>query len=153
MKIDYKKLLIAIIIPVFLGSLVGFITAPSNDYYNLVRPPFAPPAAVFPIVWTILYALMGVSSYLVYESKSECRDSALFIYGISLVINLFWSVLFFLLNLRLLAFLWLLLLIVFVALMIKQFYCSSKIAAYLQIPYFIWLIFAAILNFSIVILN
>lgn len=153
MKIDYKALLYSIFIPVFLGSFVGFLTAPFNDYNNLVQPVFAPPAIVFPIVWTILYILMGISCYLVIKSGSDKKNDALFVYGIQLIINLFWSVWFFVFKFYFLSFIWILLLIGFVVVMIKKFYDISKISAYLQIPYLIWLVFASILNISIVFLN
>lgn len=153
MKVNFRVLLICIIIPLFLGSLVGFITAPYNDYNSFIKPGFSPPAIVFPIVWTILYTLMGISSYLIVQSDDTLKNEALFVYGIQLLINLFWSILFFVFDLYLLSFIWILLLIGFVVLMIKKFYDINKLSAYLQIPYLIWLIFAAILNFSIYILN
>lgn len=153
MKIDYKTLLFSIFIPVFLGSFVGFLTAPFNNYYDLNQPSFAPPAIVFPIVWTILYTLMGISSYLIVKSDSDKKNEALFIYGIQLIINLLWSVWFFVFRFYLLSFIWILLLIGFVAIMIKKFYDISKVSAYLQIPYLLWLIFAAVLNLFVVFLN
>ena len=139
-KINYKYLLLSILLPVFLGSFIGFLTAPFNDYYEIILPSFAPSGILFPIVWTILYILMGISSYIVVTSNSSNKYDALFIYGIQLVINLFWSV-------------WILLLIAFVVIMIKKFYEISKLSAYLQIPYLLWLVFAGILNISIYLLN
>ena len=153
MKIDYKNLLLGIIIPVFLGSFVGFLTAPFNNYSSLQQPWFAPPAILFPIVWTILYILMGVSCYLIVKSNAKSKNEALFIYGIQLIINLFWSIWFFVFQFYLFSFFWLLLLIGLVAVMIKKFYDISKIGAYLQIPYLLWLVFASILNLFIYFLN
>lgn len=153
MKIDFKTLFISILIPVFLGSFVGFLTAPYNNYNDFVQPAFAPPAIVFPIVWTILYTLMGISSYIIVKSDDSNKNEALFIYGIQLVINLFWSIWFFVFQFYFLSFIWILLLIGFVVVMIRKFYDISKISAYLQIPYLVWLIFASVLNFSIWILN
>lgn len=122
-------------------------------YKYLDKPSLSPPAIVFPIVWTILYILMGVSSYLIYESNSEKKDNALIIYGIQLVLNFFWTIIFFLLNLRLLAFIWIIILLIFVVLMIVSFYKINKKAAYLQIPYLLWVIFATYLNYMLYILN
>lgn len=153
MKIDYKKLLVSILIPVFLGSFVGFLTAPFNDYTSLNQPSFAPPGILFPIVWTILYILMGVSSYLIMQSNSNQKEEALFIYGIQLIVNLFWSIWFFIFQFYLFSFFWILLLIVLVVIMIKKFYNISKISAYLQIPYLLWLVFASILNLFVYFLN
>lgn len=152
-KIDYRGLLLNICIPLFLGSFIGFLTAPFNNYYDLVQPFFAPPSIVFPIVWTILYILMGVSSYLIVKSDSYNKNEALFIYGIQLVINLIWSILFFVFRFYLLSFIWILLLIVIVLIMIKKFYNINKISAYLQFPYFAWLLFASILNLFVYFLN
>ena len=153
MKIDFKALFISILIPVGLGSLVGFLTAPSNMYSDMVLPSFAPPGIVFPIVWTILYTLMGISSYIIYKSDSYEKEEALIIYGIQLVINLLWSFWFFTFKFYLFSFIWILLLIFFVVLMIKKFLSISKISGYLQIPYLLWLIFASILNLAVVFLN
>ena len=153
MKIDIKKLIVNIIIPVVLGSSIGLITAPAEGYKELIQPSFAPPGFIFPIVWFILYTLMGISSYLILESNSYSKDEALIIYGIQLFVNLTWSIFFFKLNWYLFSFIWILLLIILVIIMIKKFYDISKVSAYLQIPYLLWLIFASVLNFAIYILN
>ena len=153
LKIDIKKLIVSILIPVVLGSIVGLITAPSGAYKELVQPSFAPPGFIFPIVWFILYTLMGVSSYIIMESNSYNKDSALLVYGIQLFVNLLWSIFFFKFNWYLFSFIWIILLIILVIIMIKKFYDISKLSGYLQIPYLIWLVFAAVLNFAIYILN
>ena len=147
-KLNIRKLLFYVLVPIFLGSIVGFLTSSSNNYNDIIQPSFAPPGILFPIVWTILYTLMGISSYIVSEA-----GGSLGIYIIQLVVNLLWSFLFFTFKWYLVSFLWLLILIVLVVIMIRKFFDISKISAYLQIPYLLWLIFAAILNFSIYILN
>lgn len=155
MKINFKNLFISILIPLGLGTIVGLLTSPGSSYNNMIQPSFAPPGIVFPIVWTILYILMGVSSYIVSNSrclKYDCSE-ALTIYYIQLAINLLWSFIFFSLKAYLLGFIWILLLIVLVVCMIKRFYDINKVAGLIQIPYLIWLIFAAVLNFSIFTLN
>ncbi len=153
MKIQIKPLLFSILIPLFLGSFVGFLTAPFNNYYEISLPSFAPPGILFPIVWTILYILMGISSYLIIISCDNDKNNALFIYGTQLLINLLWSFIFFVFRFYLLSFIWILLLIWFVVIMIKSFYNISKISAYLQIPYLLWLIFAAFLNLAVYLIN
>lgn len=153
MKINIRKLLINILIPVVLGAIVGLITGSGNNYDNLVQPSFAPPGILFPIVWTILYTLMGISSYIISASNSYDSGEALSIYIIQLIVNLLWSFIFFVFNWYFLAFLWILLLIYLVITMIKKFYSISKIGGIIQIPYLLWLIFASILNLAIVILN
>ena len=150
---NFKKLFISILIPVGLGALVGFISSSYSNYTDLTLPSFAPPGILFPIVWTILYTLMGISSYIISESISYEKDKALSIYWIQLGINLLWSIIFFVLNLKTLAFIWIILLIVAVIIMIKRFLSINKLAGYLQIPYLLWIIYAAILNLSIIFLN
>lgn len=153
MKINIKKLLFYIFIPLFLGSIVGFLTASSNNYNEFIKPSFSPPAIVFPIVWTILYTLMGISSYIISESYNYQKKEALFLYILQLIVNLLWSFLFFSFKLYFFSFLWILLLIVLVVFMIRKFYNISKVSGILQIPYLVWLLFASILNLSIYILN
>lgn len=153
MKINIRKLLISILIPVLLGGFVGVLTGADNNYNDLIQPSFAPPGIVFPVVWTILYILMGISSYIISESDNYMQGEALSIYIIQLIVNLIWSFLFFMFGWYFISFLWILLLIGLVLLMIKKFYSISKVSAFLQIPYLLWLIFAAILNLAIFILN
>ena len=152
-KINWKSLIISILIPVVIGSLVGLITSGSNDFKSLVKPDFAPPGILFPIVWTILYTLMGISIYLIKESSSIFKDDSIVIYVVQLIVNYLWSFFFFLFNLRLFSFFWIILLIVLVLIMIIKFFKVNKIASYLQIPYLLWLLFAAFLNLSIYFLN
>lgn len=140
MKINYKKLLIFILVPVLLGALVGILTVPDSNIDSILPP------IIFPIVWTILYTLMGVSSYLIYEDTNEIPK----IYVIQLVFNLLWSFIFFKFKLFNLAFIWILLLILLVIIMIRDFASKNKLAGYLQIPYLIWLFVAAILNLIII---
>lgn len=153
MKINIRKLFFYILIPVLLGGFVGLLTGAGDNYKDLVQPVFAPPSIVFPIVWTILYTLMGISSYVVASSNSYLKKDALSIYVVQLIVNLLWSFIFFIFNWYFIAFIWILILIYLVYRMIKEFYSISKISAYLQIPYLLWLVFASILNLSIVILN
>ncbi len=138
--------------PVVLGSVVGFITSGSIDFSMLIKPSFAPPAILFPIVWTILYILMGIS-YGILKTKNLTNDRINKIYYLQLIINLLWSIVFFTFKWRLLAYLGILLLIVLVMLMIKEFYEKNKTSGLLQIPYLIWIVFASFLNLSIYLLN
>lgn len=149
---DLKTKIKFVSIPLLLGTLVGFISnfGKSKDF---VSPSFAPPDYLFPIVWSILYILMGISAYIVHKSNDKNKKDALKTYYISLAINLSWSILFFNLNLYLFSFFYLILLIVFVILMIVKYFRINKIASYLQIPYLIWILFAAVLNYSIYLLN
>lgn len=149
-----KKLIISLLISLGVGGISALLTSSSMDIYKyLTKPMLAPPAILFPIVWTILYILMGISSYLIYVSNDPKRKEALYIYLLQLLFNFVWPILFFVLNLRLFAFVWILLLLLFIIIMILKFYKINKTAAYLQIPYFIWVLFASYLNFTLYILN
>lgn len=141
MRINFKRLLIFILVPLSLGALVGILTTNNNNVNSVI------PSWIFPIVWTILYILMGISSYLVYEETKEIPK----IYIIQLIFNLLWSFIFFTFNLKMLAFIWILFLILLVIIMIRDFLSKNKVAGYLQIPYLIWLFIAAILNIIIIV--
>lgn len=152
MKINFRKLIVSILIPLLLGLLVSILTS-SSMYNEIIKPSFAPSGVVFPIVWTILYILMGISSYIIMESNNINKDRSLLIYYIQLIVNLLWSFFFFTFKLFLFSTIWISLLIILVILMIYNFYKISKLSAYLQIPYLIWLIIALILNYNIYLLN
>ena len=121
-------------------------------YDNLIQPPLAPPSFLFPIVWTILYILMGVSYGLLVQNGQDSENISS-IYYLQLFVNLLWPLFFFVLQWRLFAFFWLLLLIGLVIVMIIRFYRNHRGAGLLQLPYLLWLFFAAYLNLSIYILN
>lgn len=151
-KFEFLDLIAFLAIPLLLGLIVGLLTRDSiNIYQRIETPPFAPPGILFPIVWSILYALMGVSLYLVYLSNGSKRSCYLF--GIQLAVNLIWPFLFFTLEAFTLAFIWIIVLWILIILMIISFYKDSKIAAYLQIPYLLWVTFASVLNLWIAINN
>ena len=142
----------SIAIPVIVGIIIGAITSGSIEYNTLVKPVFAPPSILFPIVWTILYILMGVS-YGILESNSLVNSEIKFIYYLQLFVNAMWSIIFFVFEWRLFAYIWILILISLVIWMIAKFYNQNKVAGLLQIPYLLWIIFASFLNLSIYILN
>lgn len=149
---NIEPLIISLLIPLTVGAassiLSGTMMTPT-----FIQPSFSPPGYLFPIVWTILYILMGVSSYLVYISDSPMKSGALLVYAIQLVFNFFWTILFFRFSLYGLAFLWLLALIGLIAIMIYLFSKIGPTAAYLQLPYLLWCLFAAYLNFAVYMLN
>ncbi len=153
MKIKNKSsLIISILIPILIGTLSSLFSGNmSASMFN--KPSFSPPSFLFPIVWTILYILMGISSYIIYSSDSPNKGKALTIYAIQLFFNFFWSIIFFCSSQYLFAFVWLIALIIIIIMMIYQFYAIDPLAAYLQIPYLLWCLFAAYLNFMIYRLN
>ena len=151
--IKWKKLFVCILIPNILGFLGSLIGNVQNGFDGIVKPSFTPPSIVFPIAWTILYTLMGISTYLISESDSYNKSKALTIYGIQLILNASWTFFFFNLNWFLFSFILVIIILALVFLMVKEFYKINKTAAYLQIPYIIWLIFAAILSYNVYLLN
>lgn len=154
LKLQNKStLIISILIPLAVGGISALISGNMSTYSSLKQTVLSPPGFIFPIVWTILYILMGISSYIIYSSNSTEKPKALLLYGIQLFFNFCWSIIFFKYNLYLFAFIWLVALIGVIILMIRQFYSISPLAAYLQLPYLVWCIFAAYLNFSIFVLN
>lgn len=148
-----SPLIISILIPLAVGSLSSLLSRSMTTYSSISKPNFSPPSYVFPIVWTILYVLMGISSYIIYDSDSPAKGRALKIYMLQLFFNFCWSIIFFRFNLYLFALIWLIVLIALICLMIKEFYKISPLAAYLQIPYLLWCVFAALLNFLIYKMN
>ncbi len=155
MKIKVKQLILALAIPLAVGGASAFLTKDSMEtFQNLNQPPLSPPGWLFPIVWTILFILMGIASYLVSRSPEDTeKKKALFVYGLQLVVNFFWSIIFFNLGRYLLSFIWLLLLWVLILITILDFKKFSKTAAYLLIPYILWVTFAGYLNLGIYLLN
>ena len=142
----------SILFPVILGGIVGLIISGSMDYKTLEKPFLSPPSIVFPIAWTILYVLMGVS-YGLLKDQNLIDKSINKIYISQLVVNLLWPIIFFVFKLRLLAFAVIVLLAILVGIMIYKFYSKNKIAGLLQIPYLLWTLFATYLNFGIYLLN
>ncbi|MDR0978592.1 MAG: tryptophan-rich sensory protein [Lachnospiraceae bacterium] len=153
LKKHWKGILVSIIVALLFGFLGSILGGDMNNYTYLNKPWFSPPSIVFPIVWTILYVLMGLASYMVYQSDTNYKTMSLSLYIAQLIVNSLWTLFFFRLEWRLFAFIWLLFLIVLVIATICKFYKISKVSAYLLVPYLIWLIFAAILNYSIYFLN
>ena len=148
----FKIYIKSILIPVILGGIVGILISGSMDYEMLQQPLFAPPSWIFPVVWTILYVLMGVS-YGRLESKRVEDASVKAIYYAQLIANLLWPIVFFVFKWRLFAFFWILLLVGLVIKMIIEFYKRDNLSGLLQIPYLVWLTFATYLNLSVYLLN
>ena len=156
MKFNYKLLVLCIAIPLAIGSLSGFLTSESMEMFSSInKPPLSPPAILFPIVWTILYILMGIASYLILTSGQEKNriKNALTVYSLQLIFNFFWSIWFFNFGWYLFAFAWLIILWILIFNTIVSFYAISKPAAYLLLPYLLWVTFAGYLNFAIYLLN
>ena len=152
-----KPYVLSVAIALAVGGLAAFLTRNDmNLYQEIVLPPLAPPSILFPIVWSVLYVLMGISSSMIYLKRDEMPNAvrdALSVYGINLVLNFMWSIIFFKFRVFLLAFIWLLALLAVIVKMIFDFKKIKPIAGYLQIPYALWVSFAGYLNFAIWVLN
>lgn len=146
------KRIIYSLLPIVGGSLVGLIISGYMNYGDMVKPLLSPPSYIFPIVWTILYILMGISYFIATKDKENDKELNQ-IYILQLLVNFFWPIIFFVLRMYFTAFFWIILLLILVIIMIKELLKNNKISGYLQIPYFIWLLFATYLNIGIFLLN
>lgn len=147
-----KTYITFILIPLAVGGLSAFLTRGNMDVFDTVtKPPLTPPAVVFPIVWSILYVLMGIGAARVYLKNPN--SSAISVFGVNLFFNFFWSIIFFNMRAFCFAFIWLLALLAVVIVMTVKFYREDKAAGLLQIPYCIWLLIAGYLNLFICLAN
>ena len=155
LRIDWKKLLISIAIPLGVGGLSALLTSGNMMLFEEIeKPPLSPPGWLFPVVWTILYILMGVALYLVVTTMTKENKLPAFIsFGVQLFFNFFWSVIFFNAQAYLFAFIWLVLLWVAIVANIYFFSRINLTSAKLLIPYLVWVTFAGYLNLGIYILN
>lgn len=150
MKLSQK--LLYILTPLIGGSIVGLIINKSIDYNYLVNPPLSPPSYLFPIVWSILYLLIG-TSYYIYRKNNNDDSLTIKLYYIQLILNYLWSIIFFTLKLRTLAVIWIIVLAITIIYLMIRFYKEEKTSFYLLIPYILWVLFATYLNIGIVVLN
>lgn len=153
MKIQWKKLIACILIPLAVGGLAALSARGSMEMYqSLNKPALAPPSWLFPATWTVLYILMGVASYLVLIAGSA-NKTALDIYGVQLAFNYLCPIFFFTLGAYLFSFIWLVLLWLLILATAILFYRINKTAGWLMLPYLLWVAFAGYLNLSVYILN
>ena len=152
----FFKLLVSLLLPIGLGSIAGIFTSKeiAGWFASLNKPSFNPPSYLFGPVWTALYILMGVSMFLIWNTpKTELRQKALAIFGIQLFFNFWWSILFFSFHTLFLSVINILVMWFLIIYMISLFKKIKPVAAYLQIPYLLWVTFATVLNISIFYLN
>ncbi|MBR2876039.1 MAG: tryptophan-rich sensory protein [Clostridia bacterium] len=154
---NLKILIKNLLLPLAVGIISGFATREANEQFSATanQPAFTPPGFVFPIAWTILYLLMGISAYLIETSdfNTGYKNRALITYYVSLFFNFCWSFIFFSFGQYLFAFVWLLALLVFVIIYTYMYFKINRTASYMSIPYILWLIFAGVLNFNVYLLN
>lgn len=149
-----RNYIVFISVAVLTGFLSALLTRNNMNIYDTINtPPLSPPGLLFPVVWTVLYILMGVSAARVYSANFNQWNGALTVWAVQLIVNFVWSIIFFNYQAFLFSFIWLILLLALIVLMIFSFRKTDKTAAYLQIPYLLWVTFAGYLNFSIYLLN
>ena len=149
-----KSYIFSILLALTVGGLSALATANNMNIYDKINPPpLSPPGWLFPVVWTILFILMGISAAIIFTSRSSKKDDALFIYAVSLVLNFSWSIFFFNMLAFLIAFIILIALWLSIILNIIKYYKINKVAAWLQLPYLLWVTFAGYLNVAIILLN
>lgn len=155
-KINYKTLAISILIPIAVGGLSALFTMGSmKDFEALRQPPLSPPSWLFPVVWTALFILMGISLYLVLESPDSIdgKEKAFKVYFLQLAFNFMWSIIFFNFGAYEIAFAWLIALLALIVVTTANFFKISTLAGVLMLPYIAWVAFAAYLNLAIAYLN
>ena len=138
-------------LPIIIGGIVGIIIKNYIDYSFIEKPPLSPPKLAFPIAWSILYLLIGISYYI--YRKNNYDKKTIQIYHIGLILNALWSIIFFVLKLRLLSIIWIIALIIITIILFINYKKQNKISAYLLIPYIIWLIYATYINIGVYLLN
>ena len=144
---------VSIAIALVVGGISALVNKGRLGNDDLIQPALSPPAWLFPVVWTILFTLMGISAARVYLSGCAGKRDALFIYAVQLAVNFLWTVFYFSFEALLLSFFWLIFLLLLVVLTARRFEACVPGAGKLQIPYIIWLLFAAYLNFASWLLN
>lgn len=153
MKIYAKKLAVSLALPLLVGLVAGLLIRDGVEVYGqMPQPALSPPPVLFPIVWTVLYLLMGIASYLVWTQRDFSRP-ALVLYGVQLAFNFVWPLLFFNAGAYGFAFFWLLALWLLVAATTVLFFRERRAAGFLMLPYLVWLTFAAYLNYAAWMLN
>lgn len=146
----FIKNIFIIFLPLIVGGIVSIIIKDSIDYDTLVKPALSPPSIFFPIAWTIIYTLMGISYFIVRKTLTTKEK---LLYYIQLAVNTLWSIIFFVNKMYFLSIVWIVLLDVLVIIMIRIFIKENKISGILQIPYLLWILFATYLTIGIYILN
>ena len=152
-----KTYVISILVTLAVGGLAALLTNGNMMIYDeFVKPPLAPPAFLFPVVWSVLYVLMGIGAarILIYgNGLGKKTADALKVYIIQLAVNFFWSIIFFNIQAFLVAFIWLIFLWILIFVMLRRFAVIDKVAAIINVPYLLWVTFAGYLNIMIVLLN
>ena len=154
-KIDWSQLLIIVLITELAGMLGNLFSGNAGqEYSSFIKPPLSPPGWLFGVIWPVLYLLMGIAAYIIYQTQQTPeRKRAINLYWVQLFVNFLWPIIFFRFEWYWISVIVILLLDVLVLITIIRFYRINKIAGYLLIPYLLWLLFATYLNIGIAVLN
>ena len=155
-KIRRQALIISLAVPLGLGGASAALTKKGMQAFQaMAKPPLTPPQWVFPVVWSVLYVLMGIASYLVYVSDASepRRERAISLYAIQLLMNFAWSIIFFSMRAFLLAFVWLIVMLFVIIAAAVRFWCIDHRAGKLMVPYAAWVTLAGYLNMGVYVLN
>ncbi|MBR1842157.1 MAG: tryptophan-rich sensory protein [Oscillospiraceae bacterium] len=155
MKDNTKKLILCIGLPVLGGALIGWLTGTMGNYDDFVKPPLSPPGWLFPVVWTILYALMGYALWraLIRCGTSREQTSVLTVFSFQLALNYLWPVIFFVIDAYWAAVACLVALVIMIIWTMAEFMKHENLASKLMIPYLLWCGFALYLNIGVAVLN
>lgn len=146
------KNIIYLFTPLVIGMIIGLIVSNSNNYNDLIKPPLSPPRLIFPIIWTIIYLLIGIAFYIFKNTNNDSKSDNI-IYYVQLIVNALWSIIFFNLKWYLVSIIWILILIILIYMLLNIFKSKSIKSYYLFIPYLIWVVFATYLNIGVYVLN
>ncbi|HWR19155.1 MAG TPA: TspO/MBR family protein [Clostridia bacterium] len=153
-KINWLQLLVIVLITELVGVLASILSGNIGQIYtSFIKPPLSPPAWLFGVVWPVLYLLMGIAAYIIYQSRAPNRKDAIVLYWIQLFVNFLWPIIFFRFAWYWLAVVGILMLDVLVFVAMLWFYKIKKAAGYLMLPYLLWIFFATYLNIGIAVLN
>lgn len=155
MKIDFKKLIASLLIcfvPGIIGSAFTFSKI-TTWYANINKPSFTPPNFIFGPVWTLLYIILGISLYLIWNKIGDLKNKTVYLFFIQLFLNSIWTILFFGFNLLLISYIEIIILGIFIIINMITFYKKSKTASLILIPYMLWIIFASFLTLFVYLLN
>ena len=152
MNKNILKNLFYLFFPLIIGGIIGFLISGNIDYNYLEKPPLSPPSILFPIIWSIIYLLMGIS-YFILQKDNLVDNKISYIYYLQLFVNTLWSIIFFIFKWRFFAIIWIIILDILVIYMIYLFFNKKKISAYLNFLYLGWILFATYLTIGIYILN
>lgn len=154
-KINWYQLLVIVLTTELIGMLASLFSGNAGQIYTtFIKPPLSPPGWLFGVIWPVLYLLMGIAAYIIYQTpQTPDRKMATTLYWVQLFVNFLWPIIFFRFEWYWISVIVILILDVLVVMTMIRFYKINKTAGYLLIPYLLWILFATYLNIGIAMLN